>query len=92
MNIFQEIKETIPLYDIAAGYGIQLNRSNMCSCPFHEERTPSMKIHDKGFCCYGCGEHGDTIKFVQKLFGLENPLDAAHKINEDFHLGIDVSR
>ena len=92
MNIFQEIKETIPLYDIAAGYDIQLNRSNMCSCPFHEERTPSMKIHDKGFCCYGCGEHGDTIKFVQKLFGLENPLDAAHKINEDFHLGIDVSR
>lgn len=92
MNIFQEIKETIPLYDIAAGYGIQLNRSNMCSCPFHEERTPSMKIHDKGFCCYGCGEHGDTVKFVQKLFGLENPLDAAHKINEDFHLGIDVSR
>ena len=92
MNIFQEIKETIPLYDIAASYGIQLNRSNMCSCPFHEERTPSMKIHDKGFCCYGCGEHGDTIKFVQKLFGLENPLDAAHKINEDFHLGIDVSR
>lgn len=92
MNIFQEIKETIPLYDIAAGYGIQINKSNMCSFPFHEERTPSMKINDKGFCCYGCGERGDTIKFVQKLFGFENPLDAAHKINEDFHLGIDVSR
>lgn len=92
MNIFQEIKETIPLYDIAAGYGIHINKSNMCSCPFHEERTPSMKLYDKGFCCYGCGERGDTIKFVQKLFGFENPLDAAHKINDDFHLGIDVSR
>ena len=41
------------------------------SCPFHEEKTPSLKIDpDKQrFHCFGCGESGDSIAFIQKLHG-----------------------
>ena len=39
-------------------------------CPFHEEKTPSFCIYPegKGFYCYGCGEGGNTISFVMKLY------------------------
>ena len=88
-DIFKEIKARLSMPDLVQGYGIEINRRGYCLCPFHAEKTPSMHIMEKGYYCFGCGEGGDHIKFVQKLFNLENPLDAAKKINEDFGLGLD---
>lgn len=44
-------------------------------CPFHKEKTPSFNVSpEKGFYyCYGCGESGNVITFVQKLDGLTFP-------------------
>ncbi len=44
-------------------------------CPFHNEKTPSFTVNeDKGFFhCFGCGEHGDVISFVQKTDNLTFP-------------------
>jgi DNA primase len=38
-------------------------------CPFHQERTPSFIVTPaRGtFKCFGCGEGGDAISFVQKM-------------------------
>ena len=38
-------------------------------CPFHNEKTPSFSVSQaKGrFHCFGCGENGDAISFVQKF-------------------------
>src|SRR5436305_10904030 len=38
-------------------------------CPFHQERTPSFIVSPaRGtFKCFGCGEGGDAIAFVEKL-------------------------
>ena len=38
-------------------------------CPFHDERTPSFTVSPaRGtFKCFGCGEGGDAIAFVEKL-------------------------
>ncbi len=91
IDIFEEIKLRINLRTVVTGYGIEINRSGFCLCPFHAEKTPSMKIYDNGFKCYGCGEGGDMFVFVQKFFNLENPLDAAKKINNDFGLNVEFN-
>ncbi len=41
-------------------------------CPFHNEKTPSFTINDeKGFYhCFGCGAHGDAIRFLTEQRGL----------------------
>ena len=50
---------------------IRKGKSFWLSCPFHSEKTPSLKIDtDKQrFYCFGCGASGDSISFVQKLHG-----------------------
>src|SRR5581483_5956700 len=42
-------------------------------CPFHQERTPSFGVSpDRGtFKCFGCGEGGDAITFVEKRENLD---------------------
>lgn len=42
-------------------------------CPFHEERTPSLKINTdmNTFHCFGCKAHGDVIDFVMRFDGLD---------------------
>lgn len=60
----------------------------MTSCPFHNDRTPSMKA-DNRFHCFGCGADGDVIDFVSRLFGISN-LEAAQKIASDFGISYDV--
>jgi DNA primase len=42
-------------------------------CPFHQERTPSFTVSPgRGtFKCFGCGEGGDAITFVQKTENLD---------------------
>lgn len=45
-------------------YGIQPNRNGFVRCPFHNEKTPSMKVDKKVAHCFGCGWGGDVIKFV----------------------------
>jgi DNA primase len=41
-------------------------------CPFHDEKTPSFQVTPaRGFFyCFGCGEGGDVITFVQKIDNL----------------------
>jgi len=41
-------------------------------CPFHDEKTPSFNVNAANgyFHCFGCGEGGDAIGFVQKIEGL----------------------
>lgn len=42
-------------------------------CPFHNEKTPSFMVSPELqiFKCFGCGETGDVISFIQKFEGLE---------------------
>jgi DNA primase len=42
-------------------------------CPFHQERTPSFTVSPaRGtFKCFGCGEGGDAITFVEKIENLD---------------------
>lgn len=85
----QTIKDQLTMTDVATHYGYKPNRAGFIKCPFHTEKTASMKIYagDKGYACFGCGANGDVISFVQKLFGLTFG-DALRKIDTDFCLNI----
>src|SRR5438067_10771077 len=42
-------------------------------CPFHDERTPSFSVNaeHKLYHCFGCGESGDAIRFVEATEALD---------------------
>ena len=85
MNYAETIKESISMRDICEKYGIAINRSGFAVCPFHNEKTPSMKIYEEHYYCFGCGAHGDVTDFVARLFRISQ-YDAAVKLNADFGL------
>ncbi len=65
MTNIDDIKRDHPMPEVVRQYGIEINRSGFCRCPFHNERTASMKIYAQSFYCFGCGAGGDVIDFVR---------------------------
>ena len=88
MNVFDTVKQSVTARQAAEMYGLKIRRNNMVSCPFHNDRTPSMKV-DNRFHCFGCGADGDVIDFVSRIFGISS-LEAAQKIASDFGISYDV--
>ena len=89
MDLFTQIKMAVSVKEAAEYYGLEVNRGNMVCCPFHNDRTPSMKLNEDYFYCFGCGATGDVIDLVAKLFNLSS-YDAAKKLAYDF--GIDPDK
>jgi DNA primase len=58
-------------------------------CPFHNEKTPSFYVNeDKQFYhCFGCGAHGDVIRFVVEQEGLRFP-DAVRSLAAEARLEV----
>ena len=85
MNLFEIVKYGVSCRDAAERYGVEVNHYGMALCPFHNDRHPSLYVADDHYHCFACGEHGDVIDFVSKLFHL-SLYDAAQKLAADFHL------
>ena len=83
MDLFTQIKMAVSVKEAAEYYGLGANRGNMVCCPFHNDRTPSMKLNEEYFYCFGCGACGDVIDLAARLFGLSG-YDAAKKLAADF--------
>jgi DNA primase len=60
-------------------------------CPFHNEKTPSFTVSDeKGFYhCFGCGAHGDVIRWMTDQRGLAF-MDAVKELASE--AGMEVPR
>lgn len=82
MNVFEAVRDAITARQAAELYGLKIRRNGMACCPFHPDKTPSMKL-DKRYHCFGCGADGDAISFVAEYAGLSK-LDAAKKLAQDF--------
>lgn len=84
-SIFEAVKQSVTVREAAQMYGIEVNRSGMACCPFHDDKNPSMKLNEDYFYCFGCGATGDVIDFTSRLYNL-SPKEAAEKLAQDFGL------
>ena len=53
MNLFKIVKTTVTVKQAAALYGLPITTTGMTRCPFHEDHTPSMKLNDAYYYCFG---------------------------------------
>ena len=44
MNVFEAVKQSVTTRQAAEHYGIHAGRNGMACCPFHNDKTPSMKL------------------------------------------------
>lgn len=90
----ETIKERLEIVSVVQEYVPTLKKSGrnyFGICPFHQEKTPSFSVNsDLGlFKCFGCGEGGDVIKFIEKIEGL----DFSHALeNAAKRAGIELKR
>ena len=68
----RERSDLVELVEARMGQGRRSGGQVMFRCPFHDEATPSFRVHPtaKTFHCFGCGEGGDVIGYVRKLENL----------------------
>ena len=84
-----DLKTRANIKDVISSY-VQLRRSGsdwVCCCPFHNEKTPSMYVHEnqRYFHCFGCGKGGDVITFVRDIEGMSY-IDAVRKLADQYHM------
>ena len=84
LNVFEAVKQSVTTRQAAEHYGIHVGRNGMACCPFHNDKTPSMKL-DRRYHCFGCGADGDVIDFAAALYGLGKK-EAAVQLAQDFGL------
>ncbi|MBS1545950.1 MAG: DNA primase [Bacteroidetes bacterium] len=66
----QQVKDAVRIEEVLGDF-VQLKRKGpryLGLCPFHNEKTPSFNVSPQLgiFKCFGCGEKGDAIGFLQK--------------------------
>ncbi|MEO5608347.1 MAG: DNA primase, partial [Ornithinibacter sp.] len=66
------VKERTSIEDVVSAH-VTLRPAGVGSlkglCPFHDEKTPSFTVRPSvgSYHCFGCGEGGDVLSFVQKV-------------------------
>lgn len=103
-NVFQIVKSKVRIEDAASEYlglslvpcGTGLLEPDDKTCPFcaHRDclRFNVKDPEEESFICYSCHESGDVISLVKKACSLEHNMEAVSKINQDYKLGLDLSR
>lgn len=71
------LKARLDIVDVVGSY-VELKRAGSsfkAPCPFHEEKSPSFVVNPArgSYHCFGCGVHGDAIKFVMEYDKLSYP-------------------
>ncbi len=72
------LKRRHPLAEVVEQAGVALRgrgRVRQAVCPFHEEQEGSFTAYGdtERWYCFGCGEGGDVLDFLQRIEGLSLP-------------------
>lgn len=87
------IKNHVTCKQVMQDFGTVIKRGDFCVCPFHAEKTGSMKLYPdgRGYYCYGCHDGGDVIKLTMKLYKYTFK-GAVNTLNLAYNLGLDLDR
>ena len=91
-SITDEIKNRCNIVDVVGRY-VNLKRSGsgyMGLCPFHGEKTPSFSVSEQKqfFYCFGCGESGDVISFIEKIENVDF-MTAVRRLSDQYGINMD---
>ena len=89
LNTFSIVKQSVTPWQAASFYGLKPDSHGMCRCLFHDDHTPSMKLYDDHFYCFG-GASGDVINLTGKLLGL-SPKESVVRLCYDFGIYPDAN-
>ena len=65
MNIFEKIRDSVTMSQVAELYGIDTRRG-MINCIFHDDKTPSMKLYDDHYYCLAAELMGMRYHFQHR--------------------------
>lgn len=93
-TISEAIKDRLTCYDFLTGVGVHIDRSGKARCPFHGEKTASLKVYEdpkRGWHCFGCGMGGSVIDLAMKWYGT-NYMETTERLDGDFNLGLPIHK
>ena len=94
-NFIDELKMQVNIVDVV-GREVDLKKAGANYkglCPFHSEKTPSFMVNEERqiFNCFGCGQKGDVIKFVQSYYKLPF-MEAVEKLCNEYGIKMPEKR
>jgi len=87
MTPIEKVKSYISILDVLLLDGIEYKPGKLNKCPFHNDKTPSMKIYPdtNSFYCFGCRVGGDVLKYWMLSRGMGYK-EAIKSILDIFHI------
>jgi len=92
MNVF-DAALSVPIAQVINAYsGIETAVYGNISCPFHEDKKPSMHIYPdtNTYYCFACRKSGNGITFLMDYLHLASRLDAAKELCKRFNVPYDT--
>ena len=91
-SIAATIKERVSCLDAGKHMGLEPDSHGFCRCPFHQEKTGSLKLYkgDRGWHCFGCGANGDVISLTMGYYGITFR-QAVIRLDTEWRLGLNLT-
>ena len=84
------VRNAVSAIEVGKALGLNVDRHNRCSCPFHNGQDRNMKLYEgnRGYYCFVCHKGGDCISLVRGVVPECSYVDAMWWINDQFKLGL----
>lgn len=89
-ELFNEIKESLTMQQVAEHFGYKVNSSGFIHSPFNTDKTASLKIYPHSYYDFSSNSGGDLIKFSADVLGVNN-WQACQYLIEAFSLPYSLS-
>ncbi len=86
MESFKQYNDQLNIKDVADWLRLPVKKGFVV-CPFHSEKTASMKLYEHSFYCFGCNKSGDSISLTAEVLGVTQ-FEALQELNRTFNLGL----